>query len=216
MRDPPVSRRFPRRARLSACFLRVADIKAPANRTSWPCRRPDSRPPPRHTRRQPPLSEVAPHCPLPTTRVRARHATDADRPLPPPPIQSPLSRACPSVVHASPSTLPSPTPPGKPWCRRLRRATVYTASSAAPPSMLCWGPTVPFPAPPPVRRCRATTEHACHATRTLASGQAGPGRGPRAHCAGRGQVGPSWAARTPCKRATPVLCNWAAADSAQW
>jgi hypothetical protein len=93
------------------------------------------RQPPRHVLRRPPLSEAAPMsasdraCPT-------RHATDADRPLPPPPRQLPLSRACP---HRRPRlavrTPSSPTPPVRrgvvafaaPLCRP--RAVVYTPSS---------------------------------------------------------------------------------------
>jgi hypothetical protein len=150
MRDPPVSRRFPRRARSSACCLRVAAtrprraLKAPANRASRPRRCPDSRPPPRLARRRPLLFAAASRCPLPTVRVQACHATDADRPLPPPPRRSSPSRTCPSVVHAS-----SSTPPSTSFGRRRHRpvsrcavafatppchlhAAVYIASSAAP------------------------------------------------------------------------------------
>jgi hypothetical protein len=116
-----------------------------------PRRCPDSRPLPHLKRRQPPLSEAAPRHPLPTVGVRARHTTNTDRPLPPPPHQSPPSRVCTSAVHASPST--PPTPPSTPFGRRRHllhpvsrgvvafamrpchpHGAVYTASSAVPPS----------------------------------------------------------------------------------
>jgi hypothetical protein len=114
------------------------------------------------------------------------------------------------AVHAAATavypvwTPPLPTPPGKLWCHRLRRAAVHV----------------------PVRPRRALPRAAYRALVTspswstsaaprAAPGQAGPGRGPRARCVGRGGAGPGWAAHPPCKRAAPILCNWAAADSAQ-
>jgi hypothetical protein len=160
-------------------------------------------------------------------RVRARHIIDADRPIPPPPRWSPLSCACPSVVHALPST-PS-TPPSTSSGRRRRRlrpvsrgAVVFTVPPSTPQArprcrpLTGEAPPCPSPRALPCTGDVATAEHACRAVCTLTSGQAGPGRGPRAHCTDRDRVRPGWAASTPCKRAAPGLCNWATADSVQW
>jgi hypothetical protein len=118
------------------------------------------------------------------------------------------------AVHAAATavypvwTPPLPTPPGKLWCHRLRRAAVPSARRRPRASE---APSCPSPCRLPCASDVTVVEHVCRA----APGQAGPGRGPRARCVGRGGAGPGWAAHPPCKRAAPILCNWAAADSAQ-
>jgi hypothetical protein len=107
MRDPPVSRCFPRRARLSVRSLRVAATRcAHAVGPRVPRRRPDNRPLPRLTRCRPLLSEAAPRCPLPMPTSRSRRLHTGRR----------------RAARARASSMPPS--PSKSWCRRLRRATV--------------------------------------------------------------------------------------------
>jgi hypothetical protein len=107
MRDPPVSRCFPRRARLSVRSLRVAATRcAHAVGPRVPRRRPDNRPLPRLARCRPLLSEAAPRCPLPMPTGRSRRLHTGRR----------------RAARARASSMPPS--PSKSWCRRLRRATV--------------------------------------------------------------------------------------------
>jgi hypothetical protein len=85
-----------------------------------------------------PIATRLPTTPPPTAGVQTSLSERATAVVLPPPRQSPLSCACPRrrphlAVYAAdaaiyPEQMPlSPTPPGKPWCRRLRRAAVPSA-----------------------------------------------------------------------------------------
>jgi hypothetical protein len=133
------------------------------------------------------------------------------------PRRSPLSRVCPSTIHALPST--PPTPPSTPRARSRR----LPCAGEPPPPRASFSPhrlscadevAVVLPRAPCRTRSRQGHTHARvgaklgQAARVLRRPRpAQQGRGPRALC--------KWAAMTLCAWAVPILCSWAAADSAQ-
>jgi hypothetical protein len=238
MRGPPVSHRFPHRAHLSVRSLRVAAtrrarmcraIKAPADHTDAPIvdRRLTSRTIDRRCLKPRPAI-----CSRPRVSDSPCHRRRSAAPAASPPVvaESRVPERRPRLaVYATVYPIwmpPSPSPPGKPWCRRLRHAFVPSAcrclhrelSRATVHALVRPRHAFPHtashaPVKSPLQSTRATPPRALRRVclRQPVLGQAVG----HARCAGRGRAGSGWATCALHRPATPVLCNWAAADLAQ-